>query len=77
MRNQGFLPSNTEKNPKEQLKSITLRCGTEIQPPKAIVNYEKEKKKAEEQEQEDEWVKVQEEKEQEEGGKNKEQLVER
>ena len=30
MRNQGSLPSNTEKNPKEQLKAITLRSGTEI-----------------------------------------------
>ena len=29
-RNQGALPSNMEKNPKEQVKAITLRSGTEI-----------------------------------------------
>ena len=28
LRNQGLFPSNTEKNPKEQLKAITLRSGT-------------------------------------------------
>ena len=33
-RNQGALPSNTEKNPKEQVKAITLRSGIELQPPK-------------------------------------------
>ena len=48
MRNQGSLPSNTEKNPKEQLKAITLRSGTEIQTPKATIDYEQEKKKDEE-----------------------------
>ena len=30
-RNQGALPSNTEKNQKEQIKAIILRSGTEIQ----------------------------------------------
>ena len=29
-RNQGNLPSNTETNPREQLKAITLRSGKEI-----------------------------------------------
>ena len=29
-RNQSALPSNTEKNPKEQMKAITLISGTEI-----------------------------------------------
>lgn len=33
-RNQGALPSNTKKNPKEQVKAITLRSGIELQPPK-------------------------------------------
>ena len=66
MRNQGSLPSNTEKNPKEQLKAITLRSGTEIQTPKATMDYEQEKKKDEEKVQENEWIEVQVEKEQEE-----------
>ena len=43
-RNQGALPSNMEKNPKEQVKAITLISGTEIQTPKVIMEY-KEKKK--------------------------------
>ena len=34
LRNQGALFSNTEKNPKEKLKVITLRSGIELQPPK-------------------------------------------
>ena len=33
-RNQGALPSNTEKNSKEYVKIITLRSGTELQLPK-------------------------------------------
>ena len=49
IRNQGALPSNTEKNPKEQLKAITLRSGTEIQTPKAIMEYEEKKNEGEEQ----------------------------
>ena len=52
-RNQGALPGNTEKNPKEQVKAITLRSGTEIQTPKAIKEYE-EKKNEGEKEQRDE-----------------------
>ena len=52
-RNQGALPSNTEKNPKEQVKAITLRSGTEIQPPQATKEYE-EKKNESEEEQKDE-----------------------
>ena len=47
MKNQGSLPSNTKKNLKEQLKDITLRSRTKIQPPKATVEYQKEKKKEE------------------------------
>ena len=30
-RSQGFLPSNTEKNPKEEAKAITLRNGRELE----------------------------------------------
>ena len=45
VRNQGSLPSNTEKNPKEQLKLITLRSGIDILTLKAIVEYEKKRKK--------------------------------
>ena len=52
-RNQGALPSNTEKNPKKQVKAITLRSGTEIQTPKATMDYE-EKKNKREKEQDDE-----------------------
>ena len=55
IRNQGALPSNTEKNPKEQVKTITLRSGIEIQTPKAIMEYE-EKKNEGEKEQDDEKV---------------------
>ena len=44
VRNQGSLPSNTEKNPKEQLKAITLRSGIDIPTPKATVEYEEKKK---------------------------------
>ena len=62
IRNQGSLPSNIEKNPKEQLKAITLRSGIEIPTPKATVKYE-EKKKKEDKEQEDEWIEVKVEKE--------------
>ena len=47
-RNQGALPSNTEKNPKEQVKAITLRSGTEIQSPQATKEYEEKKNKREE-----------------------------
>ena len=57
IRNQGSLPSNTEKNPKEQLKAITLRSGTKIPTLKATVEYE-EKRKEEDKEQEEEWVEV-------------------
>ena len=57
-RNQGTLPSKTEKNPIEYMKAITLRSGTKVQPPKGTMEYE-EKKKKEEKEQEDEWVEVQ------------------
>ena len=57
IRNQGSLSSNAEKNPKEQLKAITLRSGLDIPTPKATVEYE-EKKKEEVKEQEDEWVEV-------------------
>ena len=46
-RNQGALPSNTEKNPKEQVKAITLISGTEIQTPKATMKYEEKKKEGE------------------------------
>ena len=59
-RNQGALPSNTEKNPKEQVKAITLRSGTEIQTPKATKEYE-EKKNEGEKEQDDERVETPEE----------------
>ena len=52
-RNQGALPSNMEKNLKEQVKDITLRSGTEIQTPQAIIKHE-EKKNEEEKEQDDE-----------------------
>ena len=45
IRNQGALPINTEKNPKEQVKAITLRSCTEIQTPKAIIEYEEKKNK--------------------------------
>ena len=44
IKNQGLLPSNTEKNPKEQLKEITLRSGIEIPTPKATIKYEEKKK---------------------------------
>ena len=54
IRNQGALPSNTEKNPQEQVKNITLRNDTEIQTPKAIMEYEE--KNEEEKEQDDERV---------------------
>ena len=43
IRTQGALPSNTEKNPKEKIKAITLRSSMEIQTPKTIIEY-KEKK---------------------------------
>ena len=44
-RAQGHLPSNTEVNPKEQVKAITLRSGRELQEPQHLtleVNVEKE-----------------------------------
>ena len=66
------MPSNTEKNPKEQLKAITLRSGTDIQTPKATVDYEQEKKKDEEKIQENEWIESQVDKEQDE-----EQVIEK
>ena len=47
IRNQGALPSNTEKNPKEQVKAITLGSSIEIQTPKAIMEYEEKKNKGE------------------------------
>ena len=47
-RNEGALSSNTEKNPKEQVKAITLIRGTEIQTPKAIMEYEEKKNEGEE-----------------------------
>ena len=56
-RNQGTLPGNTEKNPMEYVKEITLRSGIEVQPPKGTMEYE-EKQKEEKKEREDEWVKV-------------------
>ena len=59
-RNQGALLSNTEKNPKEQLKAITLRSCTEIQTPKATIEYE-EKKNEEEKGKDDERVETPEE----------------
>ena len=49
VRNQGVLPSNTEKNPKEQVKAITLRSGTEIPSQQATKEYEEKKNKREEQ----------------------------
>ena len=52
IRNQGALPSNTGKNPKEQVKAITMRRGTEIQTPKVIMEY-KENKNAGEKEHDD------------------------
>ena len=47
IRNQGALPSNTEKNPKEQVKAITLISSTEIQTPKATMEYEEKEKEGE------------------------------
>ena len=46
-RNQGTLPRNTEKNPMEYVKAITLRSGTKVQPPKGTIEYEKKKKEEE------------------------------
>ena len=46
-RNQGALLSNIEKNPKEQVKAITLRSSTEIQTPKATMEYEEKKNEGE------------------------------
>ena len=54
-RNQDALPSNTEKNPKEQVKAITLRSSIEIQTPKAIMEY---KEKKNEREQDDERAEI-------------------
>ena len=47
IRNEGALPSNTKNNPKEQIKAITLRSGTEIQILKATLEYEEKKNEAE------------------------------
>ena len=44
IRNQGTLPRNTEKNPMEYVKVITLRSEKEVQPPKGIMEYEEKKK---------------------------------
>ena len=54
LRNQGALPSNAEKNPKEQLKAINLRSGIELQPskkntPTPTEEEEKDKEKEKEQ----------------------------
>ncbi|XP_037494643.1 uncharacterized protein LOC119370474 [Jatropha curcas] len=58
-RPQGTLPSNTEKNPKEQVQAITLRSGRELEDKPAITlrsgreledNSRKEKKKEKEEE---------------------------
>ena len=49
IRNQGALPSNTKKNSKEQIKAITLRSGTQIQTPKATIEYKEKKNEGEEQ----------------------------
>ena len=57
IRNQGALPNNTDKNPKEQVKAITLRSCTEIQTLKAILEYE-EKKNEGEREHGDEGAKI-------------------
>ena len=54
-KNQGALPNNTEKNPKEQVKTITLRSDIEIQTPKATIDCE-EKKNEEEKERDDKKV---------------------
>ena len=43
-RNQGTLPGNTEKNPMEFVKAITLKSGTEVQPLKGTMEYEEKKK---------------------------------
>ena len=42
IRNQGTLPSNIEKNPKEHVKAITLRSGIELLPQKQKVNAQME-----------------------------------
>ena len=47
IRNHGALPSNTEKNPKEQIKAITLRSGTKIQTLKATIEYKEKKNEGE------------------------------
>ena len=44
IRNQRILPRNTEKNPMEFVKAITLKSGTEVQPPKGTIEYEEKKK---------------------------------
>ena len=46
-RNQGTLPRNTEKNPMEYVKVITLRSGIEVQSPKGTMEYEDNKKEEE------------------------------
>lgn len=35
-RTQGALPSNTEKNPKEHVKAVTLRNGRQLEEPKQV-----------------------------------------
>ena len=52
-RNQGILSRNTEKNPIEYVKAITLKSETEVQRPKGTMENE-EKNKEEEKEREDE-----------------------
>ena len=46
-KNQCVLPSNTKKNPKEQVKAITLWSRTEIQTSKVTMEYEENKKEGE------------------------------
>ena len=41
-RQQGTLPSNTEKNPKEQVQAITLRSGKELVGPSQKAKEEQE-----------------------------------
>ena len=43
-RNQDTLLGNSEKNLIEYVKVVTLRSGTEVQPPKGIIEYEEKKK---------------------------------
>ena len=47
-RNQGDFPSNTETNPREQLKAITLRSGKKLQQPMESNSSKQEKDTIEE-----------------------------